>query len=91
MKKRLIGIRIAVGMCAALGWWGVLYPELTLTPDTVRVICEEGGKEEAVRAEWAFDNSLFQRLLTADRGTVRVQSRVLQELGIVLEAFHDAD
>ncbi len=83
MKRKFIGIRIVIGMCAALGWWGVLYPELTLTPDTVRVICEEDGQERDVTGEWSFDGALFQELLTAKRGTVRVQSRILRELGIV--------
>ena len=38
MKKKRLGIRITIGLCAALGWWGLLYPELVLTPDTVRVV-----------------------------------------------------
>lgn len=35
-RKERIRIRIVTALCAALGWWGLLYPELTLTPDTVK-------------------------------------------------------
>ena len=35
MNKKTFGLRVAAGLCAALGWWGLLYPELALTPDTV--------------------------------------------------------
>lgn len=80
MKKKFIGLRIAMGMCAALGWWGMLYPELVLTPDTVRVICEEDGQERDVTGEWSFDGTLFRKLLDAEQGTVRLQSRILREL-----------
>ena len=38
MEKKWTKFRIIAGMCAALGWWGLLYPELALTPDTVKVI-----------------------------------------------------
>ena len=48
MKKIRLGIRITIGLCAALGWWGLLYPELVLTPDTVRVVQERGpGQDHA--------------------------------------------
>ncbi len=32
MEKKWTKFRIIAGMCAALGWWGLLYPELALTP-----------------------------------------------------------
>ena len=41
MKKKWLGIRVAAGLCAALGWWGLLYPELALTPDTVKVSAQD--------------------------------------------------
>lgn len=92
MKKRFNGIRIIAGMCAALGWWGLLYPELTLTPDTVRVISgEANGEELDVTGDWEFDSALFQELLTAGEGSIRFRSRLLTELSALVEAVQNAD
>ena len=87
MRKRKISIRITATLCAALGWWGLLYPELTLTPDTVCVICEEDGKEYFTDKEWSFDDSLYLELLGTDRDNIRFRSRLLTELSAFWEAF----
>lgn len=92
MKKKWLGIRIITGLCAALGWWGLLYPELTLTPDTVRVT---GGSEEdtgnTLPLEWSFDSSLYLDLLNADSGQISFRSRLLTDLSSFLEAFYDSN
>ena len=36
--KRWKELRLVLEICAALGWWGMLYPEFALSPDTCRVI-----------------------------------------------------
>ena len=60
MKKKWINIRIIAGMCAALGWWGLLYPELALTPDTVKVICiNQEGQEQILPSEWNFEDAFY--------------------------------
>lgn len=88
MKKEKIGIRIIAIFCAALGWWGLLYPELTLTPDTVRVIREsEDGAETVSESEWTFTDELYLELLGADRDTIRFRSRLLKELNAFWEAL----
>ena len=87
MKKKWLGIRITIGLCAALGWWGLLYPELALTPDTVKV-CEEDGEASPDR-KWSFEDGLYLDILTADRDKVTFRSRLLTELDAFLEAFHD--
>lgn len=87
MKKK-IGIRIIAAFCAALGWWGLLYPELTLTPDTVRIICEaEDGSETLSDREWELTDSLYLELLGAERTSIRFRSRLLTELNALWEAF----
>lgn len=80
MKRLKNGIRILAATCAALGWWGLLFPGLTLTPDTVRVVCEEEGKE-------AFPEHLYLELLETDRDNIRFRSRLLTELNAFGEAF----
>ena len=90
MKRRWIGLRIVVSLCAALGWWGLIYPELTLTPETVKVSVEnaEGELQEA-SGEWDFDSSLYQEILNADRSKITFRSRLLTDFGLLLEAIHD--
>lgn len=90
MKKKKIknGIRILTAMCAALGWWGLFFPGLTLTPDTVRVICEdESGEAVALKEPDALDGGLYLELLGTDRDNIRFRSRLLTGLNAFWEAF----
>lgn len=88
MKKMKNGIRIITVVCAALGWWGLLYPGLTLTPDTVRIVCEdENGKEAAQERRWTLDDGFYLELLGTDRDNIRFRSRLLTELNAFWEAF----
>lgn len=92
MKKKGTGIRIIAGMCAALGWWGLFYPELALTPESVKVICEdENGIGQDVTGEWEFDSTLLQELLNAGEGKIRFRSKLFTELSVLLEAVQNAD
>lgn len=88
MKKTKNGIRIITALCAALGWWGLLYPGLTLTPDTVRVVfLDEKGEEINQDAGQDLDSGLYLDLLGTDRNNIRFRSRLLTELNALWEAF----
>lgn len=90
MKRKWIGIRIVLSLCAALGWWGLLYPELTLTPDTIKIVEEnEDGEISDLPWEWSFDSELYQTLLNADRDSITLRSRLLTNLSLFWEALHD--
>ncbi len=89
MKKRWIGLRVAAALCAALGWWGLIYPELTLTSETVKISSESG--ENDPETEWRFDNSLYLDLLNAGPEKITFRSRLLQEISLIWEAFHDSN
>ena len=92
MKKKWLGIRVIIGLCAALGWWGLLYPELALTPDTVKVSEEdEEGVLRELPQDWSFDSALYAELLTAGRDKITLRSRVLRDIRLFWEAFHDTD
>lgn len=79
MKKDWIRVRVVLSLCAALGWWGILYPELTMTPDTYRVICgQETVQKEADVVEWDFDEDIYRDILNADRSQIRFKSKLLQ-------------
>ena len=90
MKKRDLGIRIIIGLCAALGWWGLLYPELVLTPDTVKIVAEDGA-EEPDSLELSFDSRLYLDLLNAGRDKIIPRSKLLTDISSFWEAFHDKD
>lgn len=47
MKRGIKIIEAVLCVCAVFGWWGVLYPELAMTPDTYKVVREgEASLEE---------------------------------------------
>ena len=90
MNKKRLGLRITAGMCAALGWWGLLYPELALTPDTVKVSVEqENGDNCPQPLKWSFDSSLFLDLLNADPDQISFRSKLFTDISSLWEAFHD--
>lgn len=89
MKKKFLGIRVVLGMCAALGWWGLLYPQLTFTPDTVSIKAEDkDGTMRDEEAEWDFDASLYRELLAAGTDKIILRSRLLSDFSSLWEAFH---
>lgn len=92
MKKRWMGIRVVTGLCAALGWWGLLYPELALTPDAVRVLQENpDGTLQEVPADWDFEGSLYMDLLHSDPYNITFRSRLLTDISLFLEAIHSGN
>lgn len=92
MNKKRLGLRIAVGLCAALGWWGLLYPELALTPDTVKVSVEQENGDSCLQPlKWSFDSSLFLDLLNADPDQISFRSKLFTDISSLWEVFHDKD
>ena len=80
MKKNkwILSIRFLLTVCAAYGWWGVLYPELTMTQDTYRIVMED----DAVQTEWEMielegDENIYEAILEADSSQVHFRSRLL--------------
>lgn len=91
MKKWLV-IRLATGICAVLGWWGLLYPQLALTPDTVAVIpSKEDRNFEEQSPEWDFDGSLYLDLLNAGPDNIMFRFKIFKDLNSLLEAFRNGD
>ena len=95
MKKRWLGIRIvrvAAALCAALGWWGFLYPELALTPDTVVLrMSDDGGIMREQAYDWEFDSALYRDLLDAGPERIMFRSRLVTDFGLLLEALEHGD
>ncbi len=82
-------LQILVSTCALLGWWGFLYPELTLTPDTVKVV--EIAETTSEYNTWDFDCSLYQNLLYADRSQIVFRSKLLTNFNLFWEALQNGD
>lgn len=76
MKKNRSSLKTLFMMCAAICWWGMLYPELALTPDTYRMICEEEEEPE---------EDAFWQLVEQGEHPVRFRSRFLEQIEKWLE------
>ena len=74
-------VKILAVVCAAFGWWGVLYPELTMTPDTYAVIPEEAVQNSPEVVEWDFDSNVYWNLLEAESSQIRFRSRLINRAG----------
>lgn len=100
MKRGIKIIEMALCICAALGWWGVFYPELTMTPDTYKVVREAklfsedkglqnegtfGDDEVCKTADWDFDREIYFEILQADAGQIRFKSKLLMSLKEMFE------
>lgn len=79
MNKKLAGIRAVLSICAAIGWWGFLYPELTMTPDTYEIVWEEDAEQRDS------DEEIYRRILEADESQIRYKSRLLEQLEALIK------
>lgn len=86
MKKQMLkgffkGFRVFLTVCAVFGWWGIIYPELTMTPDTYQVFYgDETVQKQQEVVEWDFDSTIYLDILNADPSQIRFRSKLLQML-----------
>lgn len=93
MKKIWAGVKITLCVCAAFGWWGVLYPELVLTADTYR-ICGDGGQDQQEIQDGQYasvEQDIYWKLLKAGRDEIRFRSKLLIEWNKFMEALNESD
>lgn len=78
MKKTLSAV---MALCAALGWWGALYPQFTLVDGTYRIVEEETAQGNAahIMESELKGNELYWSILDADSSRIRFKSRLLTE------------
>jgi hypothetical protein len=78
MKKKYAAFQIVLGICAAIGWWGVLYPELTMTPDTYRIVNEDGTVQTAEDGvKYPFGETLYYELLNVGGKQIHFKSKLV--------------
>ena len=75
LHRLVQGVRILTVALACYGWWGVIYPELTMLPSTYEIVYEE---TEVV--EWNSDSQIYWKILEADPEQIRFKSRLLTML-----------
>lgn len=85
MKSR-IGLIWKKGMVilAALGFFGLLYPELCMLEDTCRVVYRTpSGKEQTLFVEKG--GELYYDLLSAEPEEIKIKSRLLEAVSAYFE------
>lgn len=88
LLHRLVqGIQVMTVALACYGWWGVIYPELTMLPSTYEIIYEEteaAGTETVQKSpevvEWNSDSQVYWKILEADPEQIRFKSRLFTML-----------
>ena len=83
MGKKWKEIRVLIGICAALGWWGVIYPELTLLPDTYQIMMED----ESFCDEWNMDDTLYYDILKTDKDSIVFKSKLWESISAFIEKW----
>ena len=77
-ERYISGIKRGIGLCmvccAAAGWWGVLYPQLTLTQDTYRIVEDVNGCVTVSEGATTDSQAVYRALLNAERGQIRFRS-----------------
>ncbi len=88
------GIHIYIGQLALLailsaGWWGILYPNFSLTEDTFQAVWEEteaekdAGNRGTEKCPALSGTEAFFSMLEAEPGRVKIKSRFVEAvLGI---------
>lgn len=79
MSQKFLGIRAMIGMCLAIGWWDLWYPEIAREADVYKVVYEEGTvqkSEEVVKYE--FSEYSFYDFLKMDSEQIQFRSRLLE-------------
>ena len=81
------GIQVSAVCTACYGWWGVIYPELTMLPSTYEIVYEETEAAEAETVqtgpevvEWNSDSQIYWKILETDPEKIRFKSRLLAML-----------
>ncbi|MCM1089609.1 MAG: hypothetical protein NC092_08065 [Butyrivibrio sp.] len=82
MKKNGIAI---LAVCAAMGWWGALYPRFTLLESTYEIVYENETEEaseshtDTETGSAVGGSELYWKILDADCSQIRFKSRLLTE------------
>lgn len=86
--QKLAVLKMVCTLCVAIGWWGMLYPDFTMTPDTYQVVWKEDAvQQEQSMLEWDSEDEIYDLIMKADSGQIRFKSRLLEKLDAILKYF----
>lgn len=75
-------------LVAVMGWWGVLYPQLSLNRDTYRIVSEDGTVQSSKDVvEWENGDTVYMEILNAESGRVRFRSKLWDCASELIERF----
>ena len=76
------GVRVLAVALACYGWWGVIYPELTMLPSTYEIVYDdpETVQKSAEVVKWNSDSQIYWKILETDPEQIRFKSRLLTML-----------
>ena len=87
LHRLVQGLRVMAVALACYGWWGVIYPELTMLPSTYEIVYEETEAVEGETVqkspevvEWNSDSQIYWKILETDPEQIRFKSRLLTML-----------
>ncbi len=88
LHRLVQGVRGLTVALACYGWWGVIYPELTMLPSTYEIVYDgqdtrtetETVQKEAEVVEWNSDSQIYWKILEADPEQIHFKSRLLTML-----------
>ena len=69
LHRLVQGVRILTVALACYGWWGVIYPELTMLPSTYEIVYEETEATEAETVQTARSIGRFWRRIRSRSGS----------------------
>lgn len=69
--------KMLIWICAAAGWWGVFFPDFTLTEDTYKIVYDESFNLSDEERELVINATEFEELLmNAKPGQIRIKSKL---------------
>lgn len=90
MKRKWLKLRAVMTICAAFGWWGLLYPEFVITPETIQVYEENADGTFTEVDHKRFDcRELYHQLLNANRKDITFRSKLWEDFSLFWEAFQN--
>ena len=90
MKKNWPKSRAVLTICAALGWWSFLYPELTLTPETVLIYeTDSQGLKKVPSDTQIYHRDFYRTLLSTKWEDISFRSKLLEDLSLFWEAIQN--
>lgn len=76
-------LRVATCVVAMSLWWGYLYPELMMTPDTYVIIAEENTvQDEQNVIECSFGDDIYFTLMETDPSKIVFKSKLVEQADV---------